>query len=226
MQRNDGLIVSFFLLYSGALITLEWFYGQTVVRHIFSDIQASSELLPDALYGLNTSFSVGLLWGTAVLFAVAWRCTRLTQNNWIAWFFMSQTLFFLALGLDDRLMLHEKIGSKLPIAEDATLILGLGLIELGLLWWFGFLRWRNLNRAHYLLYLAAIFFACMVSIDGLLPRAIPLRLSLEDLSKVWASVCLFLFAWELLNQQLHAIATQTDTPIQEKHAEDQKPDRF
>ncbi|EDN67519.1 hypothetical protein BGP_5886 [Beggiatoa sp. PS] len=45
----------------------------------------------------------------------------------------------------------------------------------------------------------------MVVIDALFPSKMVLRLSLEELTKLWADICLFLFAWEILIHQIRQL---------------------
>jgi len=118
-------------------------------------------------------------------------------------FYLSQILIFIYLGFDERFLFHETIGWWLG-RNDAYLLLGLGFVEIGLLVWLGNLSQKP-KKARYFLYSAAIFFGIMVVIDALFPSKMVLRLSLEELTKLWADICLFLFAWEILIHQIRQL---------------------
>ena len=103
------------------------------------------------------------------------------------------------LGFDDRFQIHEWLGSRLGI-EDALIILALAIVELLLLLTLGKLTERPKGTRYYI-YLAALFLGLMILIDGWVPRELVPRLSLEDLSKTWATVFIFLFAWSILRRK-------------------------
>jgi hypothetical protein len=118
---------------------------------------------------------------------------------------------FAYLGFDERFLIHETIGLWLG-RNDAYLLLGLGLVEIGLLVLLGNLREKP-KTARYFLYSAAVFFAMMVVIDAKFPSQMVLRLSLEDLTKLWADVCLVLFAWEILRQHIHRLSANSSQVV-------------
>ncbi len=190
-------ILLFLLLavYSITLMVTEWQTSQPYVRQFFTDIEGDV-----FFYAINTSLSVFLLWGTALLFGVCLLCIDKVQQRQAYWFYLSQVIMFTYLGFDERFLIHEHMGLWLG-RNDAYLLLGLGLVEIGLLVWLGNLRQKPL-AARYFLYTAAVFFAMMVVIDAKFPSQMVLRLSLEDLTKLWADVCLFLFAWKILAQHI------------------------
>jgi hypothetical protein len=178
-------------IYSIALLVLEWQTSQPFIRQFVTDIQGDV-----FFYAINTSFSVFLLWATALLFGVCLLCVDKQQQRQDYFFYLSQILLFTYLGFDERFLFHETIGFWLG-RNDAYLLLGLGFIEIGLLVWLGNLRQKP-KKALYFLGSAAIFFAIMVVIDAKFPSQMVLRLSLEELTKLWADICLVLFAWEIL----------------------------
>jgi hypothetical protein len=84
------------------------------------------------------------------------------------------------------------------------LLLGIGIIELVLLFGLGKLH-QQPSRARYWLISAAILFALMVIIDAKFPSQMVLRLSFEELTKLWAECCLILFSWEILTGHINQL---------------------
>jgi len=237
ISRTFGLIFGFILLavYSIVLIVIEWQTSQLYVRQFFTDIEGEV-----FFYAINTTFSVFLLWATALLFAVGLLCIHIERHFQHAsspsqpenrcqfpigrvkfwkrssvadpevkqcqayWFYLSQVIMFAYLGFDERFLIHETIGFWLG-RNDAYLLLGLGFVEIGLLVLLGNLREKP-KTTRYFLYSAAVFFAMMIVIDAKFPSQMVLRLSLEELTKLWADVCLVLFAWEILRQHIHQLS--------------------
>jgi hypothetical protein len=191
-------ILLFLLLavYSLTLMVIEWQTSQDFVRQFVTDIGEDKILF----YGINTTLSVFLLWATAILFGICLLCVNKIKERKDYLFYLSQIIMFAYLGFDDRFLIHEQIGAWLG-RNDAYLILGLGLIEIGLLVWLGNLRQKT-KAARVFLYSAAVFFAIMVVIDAKFPSQMLLRLSLEDITKLWADICLALFAYEILKQRI------------------------
>ncbi|MCK5877705.1 MAG: hypothetical protein KAG43_08715 [Candidatus Marithrix sp.] len=181
-------------VYSIVLLTVEWQTSQIFVRQFLTDI-GQHEI---AGYALNTTLSVFLLWATALLFGISLSYTD--KNSIEYWFFISQIIIFIYLGCDERFLIHENIGRLLG-RNDAYLLLGIGLLEIGLLVWLGKLNQKT-QLARKFLYTAAILFATMIVIDAKFPRDMILRLSLEELTKLWADIFLFLFAWDIMRQQI------------------------
>ncbi|MFK5971343.1 MAG: hypothetical protein QM487_14665 [Candidatus Marithrix sp.] len=181
-------------LYSVILLLVEWQTSQSFIRQFFTDI-GQYEITG---YAVNTTLSVFLLWATALLFVISLSCVEKRTVEY--WFFVSQIIMFVYLGCDERFLIHESIGKFLG-RNDAYLLLGLGLVEVGLLTWLGNLQQKT-QLARKLLYTAAVLFFIMVVIDAKFPKNMVLRLSLEELTKLWADICLFLFAWEIMQQKI------------------------
>ncbi|MDM8565766.1 hypothetical protein QUF74_08945 [Candidatus Halobeggiatoa sp. HSG11] len=181
-------------VYSAVLLTVEWQTSQIFIRQFLTDI-GQYEI---AGYAVNTTLSVFLLWAIALLFVISLSCVDKKSTEY--WFFISQIIMFTYLGCDERFLIHENVGRLLG-RNDAYLLLGLGLLEVGLLVWLGNLKQKT-KLARQFLYTAAILFATMVLIDAKFPKDMVLRLSLEELTKLWADICLFLFAWEIMQQQI------------------------
>ena len=183
-------------IYSGALIRMEMSVSQDYVRYYFTDITG-----PVRFYAVNTTISVFLLWSTAVIFTVCILCLEQSvETGNERKFYLSQILIFGFLGFDDRFQIHEWLGSRLGI-EDALIILALAIVELLLLLTLGKLTERPKGTRYYI-YLAALFLGLMILIDGWVPRELVPRLSLEDLSKTWATVFIFLFAWSICAEKI------------------------
>ena len=115
-------------IYSVILFSLELKNGTEYVRGYFSDIKAGADYpLPfTMLYGVNTSLSVVVLLSVALLFLVCIGARHGVQKhpkqNVFEWF---QVVFFIYLAFDERFMVHEKLGSKVPF-DDVFFIASLG----------------------------------------------------------------------------------------------------
>lgn len=194
------------VVYTALLVRVEATGTQEDVRHYVADITSRTAVTgvnqPAALFGVNTTLCAALMWGSALLFLLcaaeqpgsAVRTERL--------FYWSQAAVFLYLGCDERFQIHEKLGGLLHV-NDAFILLALGCAELAILLTIG--RRLIRNRAALLLLLAAGFmFGVMVMTDALLAPRMYMRLSIEDLSKTWASAFLFAFAWRLRLRACHA----------------------
>lgn len=207
--------ISVFLLvglYSVALLLTDINLGQDFVRGYFSDIVTGTDYaLPyKAFFGINTSITVVMLVGIALLFLV---CIDIEQQmapcGLRVFFLWSQVFFFLFLAADERLLIHEKLGSLLHV-EDALLIFGLGLIELVLLIFVGRVM-KQAWRVKGWLIPAALCFAVMVCIDALLAPDIQGRLAMEDLSKTWSILFLLIHAWHCCKNSIsHSLHEASD----------------
>lgn len=192
------------IVYSITLLWIEWSTSQEYVRYFFTDIKG-----PVLFYAVNTTFSAFTLWSTALLFGICLLFTDREQQPREFFFCLSQIIIFVYLGLDDRFLFHENLGHWLH-RNDAYLLLGLGFIELGLLAWLGKVRQRS-KKAQLFLGSAAVLFAIMIVIDAKLPSHLLFRLSLEDLTKLWADLCLALFAWEILLEKINYLKSTNES---------------
>jgi hypothetical protein len=115
-------------------------------------------------------------------------------------FYISQCLVFFYLALDDRFRIHERLGSLLSIGDHWILLL-VGIAELACL---ALLGGRELlsGRPARFLALGAALSALMLVFDALVPHDMVLRLSIEDISKVWAGVSFFAFSWACVEREL------------------------
>lgn len=135
-------------VYSLILLITEWQTSQLFVRQFLTDI-GQYEI---AGYAINTTLSVFLLWATALLFVISLSCVDKKSPEY--WFFISQIIMFIYLGCDERFLIHESVGKFLG-RNDAYLLLGLGIIEVGLLAWLGNLQQKT-QLARQFLYIAAV----------------------------------------------------------------------
>jgi len=196
MTRSRIVLFLLVAIYTMALMMIEWQTSQDFVRQFVTDIGKNQILF----YGIHTTLSVFLLWATALIFGLCLLYIDKVKQRQEYFFYLSQIIMFTYLGFDERFLIHENIGQWLG-RNDAYLVLGLGFIEIGLLVWLGNLRQKT-KAARYFLYSAAIFFAMMVIIDAKFPSKMLLRLSLEEITKLWADICLISFAWEILKQHI------------------------
>jgi hypothetical protein len=186
-----GLIV-----YSACLLSLDFQQGQPAVRGYFSDIVTDTDypVYPKALFGINTSISVSLLGGCALLYLVCIGVRLPKKADWKSTVFLwSQVAFFLYMAADERLRIHEWLGACFGV-EDAFILLGMGGLEVFLLVYFGdVLRQSWRTKIHLLI--TSLFFGLMVFVDAFIHSDMFGRLAVEDLSKLWAVVFLFVYAW-------------------------------
>jgi hypothetical protein len=191
-------ILGLLAAYSSALITVELMTSQDYVRQYFDDVNG-----PVPFFAVNTTLTVSLLWGTALLFGVAAALAADRRERRLAyWFYLSQVLIFVYLGCDDRFKIHELLGRLLGIG-DHYVLLTVGSIEALILATIARpllppSAWRRLVAA-------SALFAVMIVIDAKAPHDLVLRLSFEDLAKTWSCFGFLLFAWEALQSEIAAV---------------------
>ena len=193
------IIFAILAIYSAVLVGIEWCTSQDYVRNFVCDIDG-----PVPFFAINTTLSVFLLWGTALLFAVCLACDHGMKNRRRAhWFYLSQIMVFVWLGLDDRFKLHEHIAWRLGIGDHFVLIV-VAVAELLLL---GLLGWSIVIRRSVFLRLcaASLLFLVMLFFDAVVPHDALLRLSLEDIAKTWASLFFCLFAWHVFLERVREL---------------------
>lgn len=176
-------------MYSITLIIAEFRFSQDYVRSYFTDIYG-----PVFFYAINTTISTTLLSSTALIFVISAMCVE-EIGRWRRkkLFYFSQALLFVYLCVDERFMIHEYVGMWFGF-DDALVLVVIAIVEAAVLLVLGDLKSRSRTSLFYLC-VGAVFFGIMLLIDGLIPKRAALRLSFEDLSKVWAEVFLFLFAF-------------------------------
>ena len=182
------------ILYSLTLMYAEWNSSQEAIRPYFADIRG-----PVPLFAINTSLSTFLLWGTSLLFFVTLTFTPSSAAIKQKLFLFSQTIVFAYLGLDDRFMLHERFSGKLGVPDDNYVLLMIGGVNALALFFLGRAYLINLRTLVPLLF-AGGFFALMTYVDGFFPyHDMVLRLSVEDLLKVWSGFSFLIFGWTVLS---------------------------
>ena len=101
-----AVVLAGFALYAITLMLIEVRTSQSYVRNFFADIEG-----PTAFHAVNTSLSVWLLLGAALLFAVSASCVRgVLSLRRARWLYLSQALMFLYFPIDDRFRIHESVG--------------------------------------------------------------------------------------------------------------------
>lgn len=177
------------VLYSVFIILLEYNYGQDHVRHYLTDSQG-----PVLLFGIHTTITTILLSITSYNFLLCYFFAKDTKVEKIDYklFFISQSILFLYLALDERFMLHERIGFVLGI-RDAYPLLLVAIAEAFLLLYFKEIRIASIKWKSTLV-MGAVCFSIMVIIDTFAPLNSPLRLSFEDLFKLWGIFFLFKYS--------------------------------
>ena len=188
------------IAYSALMLWIEGTTSQEYVRRYFTDIGRPTKegffAAPTGdtvFYAVNTSLSSFLLGAAAVLmlFAAFANRDRWTRRETL---YVIQGAIFMWLSLDDRFMFHEHLGALLRIPSTFILMAAL-TINLGAY----LLLFRSAyfnSRMAFLLVSAGVAFVFMMICDVILPHEMYLRLSLEDLSKVWAGFAFLSFAWE------------------------------
>jgi hypothetical protein len=201
LPRKDAVkafrlcLLTFVLGYSAALMSMEYRFGQDHVRPYFSDING-----PVRFFAVNTTLSSFLLWTVGLAFGTCWLLSEKEDGKKPALFYLSQSLLFFYLGVDELYRLHEWAGGQLGIKDAYVLLVPGGMIAASL-WFWGDLDKRSWRTKGYLL-MAGVFFAVMVSMDTVASARMVFRLSVEDLSKLWSDVFLLLFAGEIFGQHI------------------------
>jgi hypothetical protein len=171
------------------LLVIEWQFSYKIAKYFFADIEG-----PVPFYAINTSLTFSVLWATALVFTICLQCIDKTKESQDYFFYISQVIMFFYLGMDERFMIHERLGRWFNF-NDAYWLLFLGFVEIGLLLKLGDIYNKPSRN---LVFIAALLFAVMIVIDATFPKYLLFRLSLEDLSKLWSAILLFLFAWDTL----------------------------
>ncbi len=200
MRNHVAMAIVYGLLvaYSIVLLGIEWTTSQDYVRNFFTDVTG-----PVPFYAVNTTLSVSLLWGTALLFGVCAFCSREQKATTAQNFYLSQTAIFFWLGFDDRFQFHEKASAFLTIRDEWILLAVAGL-ELALL-----LKYSRVylpKSANRYFISASLLFVGMIIVDGLFPHDLVLRLSSEDILKTWACFQFALAAWSTVTFQIRLLS--------------------
>lgn len=176
------------IIYSIFIITNEFLFGQSHVREYLTDIKGDV-----ILFGINTTLTTLFSVLIAYNFFLCIVNYKKSEKSFLP-FLVIQTALFLYLAIDERFMIHEKIGDYLGF-NDAILLASIGLFELIILYHYKELNWQKTVKS-YTLYLGGLFFGIMILIDAFGDTNGKLRLSFEDLSKIWAIFFLYIYSFE------------------------------
>lgn len=188
------------------LIVFEWTQSQEAVRPYFSDIL--TDIDQPRLFAINTTLSVFLLGATSLCFLCA-LSNRTTPFRHLLFYF-SQASLFAYLCFDDRFKVHELLGVRFNV-DDHYVLLFLGGAELLCLWFLGedFIQKPLVFLS---LLVASALFAVMILFDGFMPHDMVLRLSIEDLAKVWSGLAFLVFGWAVLKAQVDGESANANCP--------------
>lgn len=205
MRYAKAICFVLLIVYTLCLVYAELRYSQDFARNFFSDIYG-----PTIFFGINTTLSASLLWCIALVFGISGMfLERKPGQRRTRVFYVSQVLMFCYLGVDDRFRLHEWVDQHVPHGE-ALVLVGAAIVEAYLVIFVGDLRkWSKRTRLY--LGIGAVLSGVMMFIDLLLPTDWVLRLSCEDLSKVWAEVFLFMFALEILRAHIDELKSRASS---------------
>jgi hypothetical protein len=212
-RKLQWLFFSGLTVYTLAVAAVEFFVSQRAARYFLTDmISNSPEFGHLPFFAVNTSLSVFFLWAGAVLFLMAWR--SLTPEEYGGkeeLFLVSQLLIFFSLGADDRFLIHEGLSDTLEF-KDWIFFGILGALEAYCLLVPGRLFQRGF-KALCDIFIAGSFFGLMMLADVILPHNMVLRLSIEDLAKLWSAVFLFKFAWDTCTEKIDSLkGSQIENP--------------
>jgi hypothetical protein len=189
-------VAAFLAVYSITLLVTQALTSEKFVRPYFDDIVGKV-----AFYGVNTSLSAFFLVATALTFFLSLSLIK-DNNKDEKIFYMSQIVIFLYLAIDDRFQIHDSEWvMSIPFLGNLLFPI-VGVVNLYFLWKYGKILEKD-RRILKPLLIASILFAIMFTIDVFGPKVnMYLRLSLEDLSKTWANVFFFLFAYNIFQSKV------------------------
>ena len=196
LRRLELVAFALLTVYTATLIYAEARFSQDFVRNYFSDV-----IGPRPFYAVNSVLSLSLMISTGVIFLINFILVDgLRGRGKAPLFYATQVVMFVYFALDELFMIHELVGLRFGV-NDAFFILGLGIVEVILIVGIGELRTMG-PRAKRLLYTAVVLFVCMWFIDAYAPKRAFLRLSLEDLFKLWAIVFFFMWALQICRERI------------------------
>ncbi|MEM7207195.1 MAG: hypothetical protein AAF434_05190 [Pseudomonadota bacterium] len=191
-KQNFVRLLPYILLgaYSLVLLSVQYRLGETGARPYFSDIPNSP-----FLFGINTTLSCLLLIGCALLFSVTLKAVTDQPQRW---FCLIQIAVFLYMGIDDRFMLHERVGYITGRNDAWILVFVAGIEGLALLFLGKFFQMERRIQLYLLAGATCFFFMIVIDVYG--HRAgMPLRLALEDLMKSWSALFFFLYSYAYMD---------------------------
>jgi hypothetical protein len=192
------------IIYSIIIITLEYSFGADHIRHYLTDIKG-----PVFFYGIQTTVTTVLLSITSYNFILSYvfakQITMRSSRN-LRFFFLSQAILFLYLAIDERFILHESIGGFIGF-NDALILLLIAFVQLVVFMYFkDFIK--TLIYWNSPLVLGSICFVIMIIIDGFVPRDTNLRLSFEDLFKLWGIFFFFRYSYSVYDRLVKPVRTK------------------
>ncbi|OZV69082.1 hypothetical protein [Winogradskyella aurantia] len=124
----------------------------------------------------------------------------------LRFFFWSQAIVFFYLAIDERFMLHESIGGFIGF-NDALILLLIAFVQLVVFMYYkDFIK--TLIYWNSPLVLGSICFVIMIIIDGFAPRDANLRLSFEDLFKLWGIFFFFRYSYNVYDRLVKPVTTK------------------
>lgn len=200
MNSRLKWFLSILFFYSITILLIELYLGHDYVRHYLTDMKG-----PVLLWGLHTTITTVLLLIISYNFILTFLFAKGIDgtNKQFKFYFVIQAVLFLYLAMDERFMLHERIGYVLGI-HDAFPLMSVGVVELAVLFYFKELQIYSIKWNSPLV-LGAICFAIMVIIDVFAPQRALLRISFEDLFKLWGIFFLFRYSCNVYKKWVHPV---------------------
>ena len=191
-------VIPILIVYSLFIMAIEYKLGQNYVRHYLTDLKG-----PVLLFGIHTTITTVLLSIISYQFVLTYCFAKgiNESNKRFKFFFLFQAVLFLILAFDDRFMLHERIAYVLGF-HDAIPLLILAFSELAVLLYFKEIKLKAIKWNSPLI-LGSICFAIMIIIDVFAPLHSTMRLSIEDLFKLWGIFFLFNYACKTYIKWVH-----------------------
>lgn len=186
-------------IYTVVMIAIDASQTRDFVRIFFTDIGmpykegAFARADGHIGYGLNTSLSCFFFSsaGVVMMFAALAGRSPFDQGDLL---FLLQGSIFIYLAADDRFLIHERVGRQLGIYSSLVVFFA---IVINATIYALYARLGYFNQAMILrLAVAGSIAVLATGVDFFMPLDFPVRLSVEDLLKVWAAFCFLLFAWE------------------------------
>ncbi|EMR03949.1 hypothetical protein [Cesiribacter andamanensis] len=204
-KNNIQLFISILLIvYSILLLVTHTLTSEKYVRPFYTDI--TGEVYG---YGVNTSLSAFFLGSTAVVFLLCLAFIKNESQKDEKIFYYSQIILFIYLAIDERFQVHD-VDPIIRYHGDMILPM-LGLLQIYLLFRYGHMLSKP-KKVQLPLIIASALFVVMVFVDIVGPKiSLPLRLSIEDLSKTWANAFFFLFSYNVYIEKVRSIMKKQDS---------------
>lgn len=195
-----GLFAALLLvIYSIALMVIDATQSRDFVRIFFTDIGMPYKEAAYAAadghigYGLNTTLSAFFFASAGVMmfFSALGRRSTFDRGDLL---FLLQGMLLIYLAADDRFLLHERFSQQFYLYSS---IIILSVMVLNLFIYIILFRFKYFNNQMVkMLLITGSVSALAAGVDFFIPLNFPVRLSLEDLLKLWSAFFFLLFAWE------------------------------